>query len=74
MPIDPCDLNTVGKPLRIRLPHLAAWSPKIAVNDDPPDDVQGVQRGEREIDRQKCVRLGIHVMLELRAVLKRFDN
>ena len=74
MPINASDLDTIGKTLWVRLPHSATRSPKITVNDDPPNDVQGVQRGERKIDRQKCVRLGVQVMLEFSGVLKRFND
>src|SRR5690348_5966873 len=44
------NFNTVGKPLRVLLPHPAARPPQEANDDGAANDVQRMQTGKRKIN------------------------
>ena len=56
MPEQPADLDAVGETHRIARPHFRAGPPEEAVDDHAPEDVQGVQAGQGEINGVKRVR------------------
>ena len=58
MPEQAGHLDAVGEAFRVGLPHPAARTPEKADDERAADDVQGVQAGEREIDRRVGVMPG----------------
>src|SRR3954447_19283775 len=70
MPVKAGDLDAVRVALRLFDPHLRARSCEIEKHDDAAENVQTVQAGHREVDREEVVRLRKTAFLKFVRVLE----
>src|SRR3954471_11059036 len=63
-------LDSVGEPLRVRVPLLRAGPQEVRVHAHPAEHVEHVEAGQGEVDGQEVVRAGKEPELELVAVFE----
>src|SRR5215813_6973175 len=74
VPVEADDLDAVGEAARLVVVHLPAPDQEVCETDHAAEDVQAVQAGHREVDREEVARLREVVMLEAEAVLVGLDT
>src|SRR5882672_6161081 len=74
VPVKAGDLDPVGVALRLVRPHLCTRPGEIEKYDHASENVQTVEAGEREVDREEIVRLGKAALLKLVAVFESFGG
>src|ERR1017187_1708562 len=73
VPVQAGNFDAIGEAFGVSLPHLAAGSPEVGVDDHAADDVQPVQTGHGEVDRHECAGRRPYPVLEFMRVLKTLD-
>ena len=72
MPVQTGRFYALDELLLVRVPQGAAWTQKVTVHNDSPDDMESVQSGHCEINREIGADAGIVPMRELVEILVTF--
>ena len=70
VPEQPRVLDAIREVLLVFLPELGAGPPEVGVDRHPAHDVEHVQPGHREVDREEGVRARKIPVVELRRILE----